>query len=68
MDNYLVRIWRPAGETTDDDLRGVVTDLATHTTTTFADESALLGLLRAPQAVADVGRTDPPGLVAEVGP
>ena len=68
MDSYLVRIWRPAEAGSDDDLRGVVTDLATHTTTTFPDQSALLRLLQPPLVGTDGGGTDPPGLIAEVGP
>lgn len=68
MDSYLVRIWRPAGPDTDDDLRGVVTDLATHTTTTFADQAALLRLLGTPHPGPDAERSAPGGLVAEVGP
>lgn len=68
MDSYLVRIWRPAGPDTDDDLRGVVTDLATHTTTTFPDQAALLRLLRTPHSDADGQRTTSPDLIAEVGP
>ncbi len=68
MDSYLVRIWRPAGATTDDDLRGVVTDLATRTTTTFPDQSALLRVLQTPHVGSHGERTDPPEPVTEVGP
>lgn len=65
MDSYLVRIWRPAGDASDDDLRGVVVDLATQTTTTFPDRSTLLRLLQAPHVVPPAEPTEP---TAEVGP